>query len=404
MPLRSLFLDMNSYFASVEQQFRPELRDRPVAVVPVMADTTCCIAASYEAKRFGIKTGTMVREARRLCPDLQVVEGRQELYIKVHHQLIRVVDSCQPVDAVLSIDEMVCRLWQGEQEPAEATRIAERIKAAIKRELGAYIRCSIGLAPNRMLAKVASDMQKPDGLTIIRSEELPDRLFALQLRDFPGIGPRMEQRLRRARINTVQELCSLSVSDLFAIWGSRLIGESWWRLLRGEDVPVPPTQRRTIGHSHVLPPQLRRDSEAKTVLLRLVDKAAVRLRSYGFWTGSISIGVRFLHGSSWHAQHGLTPCQDTLTLLRAANSLWDQKPPGAPLHVGVVLSDLVHDRNMAPPLFEDDHKLRNLSHAMDEIQAKFRDHPVYFAGMRGTRAQIPTRIAFTHVPEIEEDS
>lgn len=403
MPLRHLLLDMNSYFASVEQQFRPELRDRPVAVVPVMAETTCCIAASYEAKRFGIKTGTMVREAKRLCPDLQIVEGRHELYIKIHHQLIRVVDSCQPVQAVLSIDEMACRLWQGEQEPAEAIHIAEQIKAAIRREVGSYIRCSIGLAPNRMLAKVASDMQKPDGLTVILSEELPDRLYPLQLRDFPGIGPRMEQRLRRSRINTVQELCSLSVADLSAIWGSRLIGESWWRLLRGEDVPVPPTQRRTIGHSHVLPPELRRDSEAKTVLLRLVDKAAARLRSYGFWAGSISISVRFLHGSSWHVQQGLTPCQDTLTFLHATNDLWTHKPPGTPLQVGVVLSDLVHDRNMAPPLFEADHKLRNLAHAMDEVQQKFGHQSVYFAGMRGTRAQIPTRIAFTHVPEIEDE-
>ncbi|MBI5760859.1 MAG: DNA polymerase [Planctomycetales bacterium] len=403
MPLRYLFLDMNSYFASVEQQLRPELRERPVAVVPVMAETTCCIAASYEAKRFGIKTGTMVREARRLCPDLRVVEARHELYIKTHHRLIEVVDSCQPVQAVLSIDELACRLWHGEQEPEQATHIAERIKEAIRHELGSYIRCSIGLAPNRLLAKVASDMQKPDGLTVIRSEELPDRLYSLQLRDFPGIGSRMEQRLRRAKINTVPELIGLSVTDLAAIWGSRLIGETWWRLLRGEDVPAPPTHRRSIGHSHVLPPKSRCDSEAQVVLLRLVDKAAARLRSYGYWAGSISISVRFLHGSSWQTRHGLTPCQDTLTLVRATNDLWEGKPPGAPLHVGVVLSDLVHDRNMAPPLFEADHKLRTLSQAMDEVQRKFGVDSVRFAGMRGSRAQIPNRIAFTHVPEIEED-
>ena len=95
-----LFVDLNSYFASVEQQDRPELRGKPVGVVPMMADTTCCIAASYEAKAFGVKTGTIVADARRMCPDIVLVEARHELYVDYHHRIVEAVESCLPVTAV----------------------------------------------------------------------------------------------------------------------------------------------------------------------------------------------------------------------------------------------------------------------------------------------------------------
>src|SRR6516164_6819945 len=119
---------MNAYFASVEQQERPELRGRPVAVVPVKAETTCCIAASYEAKRYGVRTGTMVRDARRLCPELCVVEARPRKYVETHHRIVEAVGSCLPVTAVLSIDEMVCKLMGGERQPDEAVKLSQRVK------------------------------------------------------------------------------------------------------------------------------------------------------------------------------------------------------------------------------------------------------------------------------------
>ena len=105
-----LFVDLNSYFASVEQEDRPELRNRPVAVVPMLTDTTVCLAASYEAKALGIKTGTTVRDARNLCPEIIFVEARHQLYVEYHHRIIAAVESVLPVSAVLSIDEMACRL------------------------------------------------------------------------------------------------------------------------------------------------------------------------------------------------------------------------------------------------------------------------------------------------------
>lgn len=406
MTLRSLLLDMNSYFASVEQQVRPELRGRPVAIVPVMADTTCCIAASYEAKKFGIKTGTRVRDAKQMCRKLIIVEARPRLYVEVHHRILKAVESCIPVSTVLSIDEMECRLWDNERTVDDAIRLAKQIKAAIRQEVGEFLRCSIGLAPNGMLAKVAADWQKPDGLTIVLQEELPQRLFELPLRAFPGIGPRMEQRLLKAGITTTQQFCELTAQQLSKVWGSKLRGDVWWRRLRGEDIVDPPTHRRTIGHSHVLPPELRNEVDAKAVLLRLIDKAAMRLRGIGYWAGAISVRVDFFNDQCWQAQRSLSHCQDTTTLIRAAGKMWKEKPSGTPLKVGIVLSDLVSGHNVAQPLFEENRKLNALSEALDELKQRFGPQSVIFAEMRGSQpvdpkqAAVPARIAFNHIPDI----
>jgi DNA polymerase-4 len=138
--LQWLFLDLNSYFASVEQELRPELRDRPLAVVPLVADTTCCIAASYEAKRYGVRTGTQVGEAKRLCPAIVLVEARHELYVDYHHRVVEAVESCLPVTSVMSIDEMACRLLGREQPLLAALELASVRYGKARRPGGPYSR------------------------------------------------------------------------------------------------------------------------------------------------------------------------------------------------------------------------------------------------------------------------
>ena len=132
MPLRWLFLDMNSFFASVEQQEHPALRGKPVAVVPLLSDTTSCIAASYEAKAFGVKTGTNVAEAKRLCPNLNIIEAVHGPYRDYGHRIQEVVQDCLPITEVWSVDEMVCKLWENERNLWDAIRLGEKIKAKIK--------------------------------------------------------------------------------------------------------------------------------------------------------------------------------------------------------------------------------------------------------------------------------
>src|SRR3954469_24742898 len=178
----------------------PSLRGKPIAVVPLLADPTCCIAVSYEGKAFGVKTGTKVGEAKKLCPSIQLIEGNHENYIRYHNRIVPAVESCIPVEAVCSIDEMACRLTGSQQNLTVASALAEKIKDTIKTQVGSSLRCSIGVAPNRYLAKIAADMEKPDGFTVIRPRDLPGILHQLKPRDLPGIGARMEENLRRKGI------------------------------------------------------------------------------------------------------------------------------------------------------------------------------------------------------------
>ncbi|WP_222872691.1 hypothetical protein [Hankyongella ginsenosidimutans] len=164
--LRWLYVDFNSYFASVEQQEQPRLRGRPVAVVPVDTDFTSAIAASYEAKAYGVRTGTMIRDAKRMCPGLICVPARHDLYVDYHHRALAEIERHIPVTAVCSIDEAACRLMDNEAPADVAIGIARSIKRGLAANVGEYVRCSIGIAPNRYLAKVATDLQKPDGLTL----------------------------------------------------------------------------------------------------------------------------------------------------------------------------------------------------------------------------------------------
>src|SRR5271170_3638417 len=232
--LNWLFVDLNSYFASVEQQVRPELRGRPVGVVPMMADTTVCIAASYEAKAFGVRTGTVVADAKRMCPEIVLVEGRHEIYTEYHHRVVEAVESCVPVTAVCSIDEMACRLIGRERPLPAALDLGMRVKRTIHERVGECLRSSVGLATNRYLAKIASDMEKPDGLLALPLDILAEALHQLTLRDLPGIGARTEKRLNEKGIRTMDDLLALDREHAGEMWGS-VWGERLFHWLAGED-------------------------------------------------------------------------------------------------------------------------------------------------------------------------
>ena len=170
-----MFIDMNSYFASVEQHLRPELRGRMVAVIPVKSENTCVIAASYDAKRFGVKTGTRVSDARQLCPEIILVKARPDIYVHVHHAILRSIDQCVPIHKVYSIDEWAIRLVGKEQQRDTAIALGQRIKQQLLHDFSPWLTCSIGIASTRLLAKIASDRKKPDGLTVLDPSELPNQ-------------------------------------------------------------------------------------------------------------------------------------------------------------------------------------------------------------------------------------
>ena len=398
VPLDWLFLDMNSFFASVEQQEHPKLRGKPVAVVPLLSDTTCCIAASYEAKAFGVKTGTNVADAKRLCPNLRIIEAKHGPYREYSHRIQAVVEDCLPVTEVWSVDEMVCKLWGNEQQLWDAMRLAEKIKTRIKSEVGECLHCSVGLGLNPFLAKVAAELQKPNGLGVIAEDDLPHKLYRMALTDFPGISKGMEARLHAAGVFNTEQMYGLTVDQMRRVWGG-VGGERWWHQLRGHEVALPPTVRRSVGHSHVLAPELRSPAGAAAVAGRLLEKAAERMRHLGYQTRGLSVHARSEDGRAWTAKRRLTTCGDTWTLFSALTSLWEHPFPHVK-QVGVVLYDLLPNAQVTLPLFEGDTRRLEASRAVDGINQKFGRGTVSMASVVPVKHTAEDKISFGKIEEM----
>lgn len=403
MKLNTLYVDFNSYFASVEQQLVPALRGKPIGVLAVMAETTCCIAASYEAKAFGVKTGTIVSDARKLCPDIVFVEARPPVYVEYHHKLIEMVESCTHVEKVLSIDEMVCKLTGSQQLPENALKLAAKIKQVLARNAGDYIKCSIGIAPNTYLAKVASNMQKPDGCVLIQPYELPQRLFGLKLRDLNGIGKQMEARLARYKITTVEQLYAANRQQLQTAWGS-IEGERMYDKLRGLEPYYVKNARSSLGHSHVLPPEQRNEAGVRAVLHRLLQKACMRMRSYDLLASRVSAKIKFRNMPSWSMESAISPTDNTLQLIDALEQFLQHYPntKHEPYAVGVSFSALVTAEEAARDLFQIKplENVKKLNKAIDTLNLKFGKNTIYFGGAHDALKDAPMRIAFNHIPDL----
>ena len=412
--LKWLFLDLNAYFASVEQQAEKRLRGRPVGVLPLQSETTCIIAASYEAKARGVTTGTPVWEARRLCPGIVLVPARHELYVTYHHLILKEINNHIPVSSVGSIDEMACELLGDEREPEKALAIARRLKRGILDNVGECLRCSIGIAPSRFAAKVASDMQKPDGLVLVRPEELPDRFFGLALRDLAGIGPNMERRLNAAGVHSVRDLAALQPKHARKIWGS-VTGERFWYGLHGVDIPeAPPAAKRSIGHSRILPPAMRAPDEARQVARRLLAKAAGRLRRYGLTASVLAFSAQSETGQRRGGETRLEATQDSFVLLAAFERLWRaDTPAGLVKKVSVTLLGLAPAEEHAPDLFaaaepgwQQRQQVRGrLAGALDRLNGKYGSDTVTLGLLPKVGLEYAgAKVAFTRIPEREEFS
>jgi DNA polymerase IV len=427
-PLRWLFLDLNSYFASVEQQLNPQLRGKPIIVTPLDSESTCAIAASYEAKKFGIKTGTPVWEARQKCPGLQIVNAQHGRYVEFHEAIVAEIWRHIPVTHICSIDEVACHLMDNENSVAAATALAGRIKRGIMDNVGACLTSSVGIAPSRMLAKFASDMMKPDGLTVLQAEELPDRLYQYPLSDICGIGRNMERRLAAKGITSIRQFCALGPRGAGRVWGANH-GDRLWFGLHGVDLPDTPTQSRSLGHSHVLSPELRDPQGTLMTARRLALKAASRLRRKEYTASVIVLHAKFeTTKMSWAKEIKVIPAQDSFEILAAVDALWpyllrdgSRQPGGFRVKmIGITLGriapvntqqgsllDLLEAQEPAQgdPDKKPTHRQKNyaLSVAMDHINTRFGRDAVSVGPLReGAMKNFGTKIAFGRIPSMAE--
>lgn len=414
-PLRCLFIDFNSYFAAVEQHDEPALRGRPVIVAPLASEHSGAIAVSYEARAAGIKRGTPVREARLLCPGLAVRIARHDRYVTVHNLLMDEIKRHLPVTRTYSIDECACRLSRDEATPEAAMAKAREIKAGIAANVGAALRCSIGLAPTPLLAKLAAELEKPDGLTVLEARALPDSLVDLPLPAIPGIGPGVARRLEKAGVTDFMGLWALPPKHARAIWGS-VVGERFAYALHGHDLPdEPPGPKAMVGHSRVLSADHRRPERARIVARALLLRAASRLRHHGLYASHIALALRARPEGDAARDRTIPATQNSWAFLQALDRLWTEALADLPVAartrlamVSVHLHGLAGAAPMAdlftpPAAREAELRQTRLWAEIDALNRRYEGQAVALASQRGLGLDyLGVKIAFSRVPDPAE--
>lgn len=396
----TFFLDMNSFFASVEQQVMPTLRGKPVGVAPFIGGTGCIIAASKEAKARGVKIGR-VSEMKKLCPDIKIVESRPALYMIYHKEIKKVIESFTPYFEPLSIDEFVLHLTPREQNYQAAVKLGQDLKAAIRERVGDYLTCSVGIGPSRFLAKMAGEREKPDGLTVVQLSDLAKFYAGLCLLDITGINYRLEYQLNFYKIYSPTDLFNCSLTRLRQILNHP--GRLWYYRLRGYEVDDSIIGSKTIGHSHVLPPELRSIEGAESVIRKLIFKAGRRLREEKYWATGVSVSVHFWGGggpkivSDRNFSQGKKVaafCDTNSFVSHVFLLLQGCHWRGRPSYVSVTAFGLVKTMGDQISLIGEIEKQKSISKAMDLINDEFGASAIFPASMFLARDSAPDRIPF----------
>lgn len=391
-----MHVDMNSYFATVEQQANPLLRGKPVGVCAYLSPKGCIIAASQEAKKFGVRTGMRVSEAKKICPQIILLENDPDKYRFISRQIFSVLKKISDDVEVYSIDEAFIDLTGLAKDFNVAQTIAKKIKQTIRDEIGGYLTCSIGISHTRWLAKFASEENKPDGLTIITQQDLANIFKDRPLQHAWGIGRALECRLQLLGIENLYQLQHSSPSFLQTNLG--WYGYYLWCHLNGIEVEGVDAQRnqlpKSIGHSYCLPKITNDKDYLMRIMSKLTWQAASRMRSLNLQTGKISCGYHNVAGQtlfrSWKLPRYL---YDSVDIIKQALLLFTQPIISKINFLAVSLNDLVF-RSGQLSFFTDEIKKSNLNKAIDTVNNKFGKFTLFPGSLINFREFPPDRIGF----------
>lgn len=378
-----MHIDMNAFFASVEQQANPELQGKPIAVVGG-GGRTVITTSSYEARGFGVKTGMAKWEALRACPQLIIVIGDNKKYTYTSSRIMEMMKEYTPLVEVFSIDEAWLDVTHSLSIFGTPERIAYLLKARIKESFG--ITCSVGIAPNKLLAKLASDMQKPDGLTVIKSEDVGRILERMPIKELCGIGKNMERHLNMMSIYTCGELGRCDEARLTRKFG--ILGRVYKMMGQGiDDSPVAPNEEddevKSVGHSMTLRQDVDRREDILKYLLQLSEMVGRRARRYGVSGKTVTLYVRF---ADFHSSFGK---QNTLKsyinlsdeIFKAAVAILDTTELPQPVRqLGVRLSNLKYEAEQLS-LFRNVQRKSDAIKAMDSVNDRFGEFKVTFGSL-----------------------
>lgn len=405
-----MHIDLNSCFATIEQQANPNLRGKPIAVAAFKTDGGFILAPSVEAKSLGVKMGMRVRDGKKVCPNLIILEPDPRKYRNVHkalkNLLLHYTESVFPK----SIDEFVLDLQGFPALDRGMIDVAAEIKQRIKSDIGDWITVSIGIAPNRYLAKVASGLHKPDGLDIIDSTNYLKVFKSLELADLNGIKHGNIERLNKHSIFTVLDFYKANPMELQQAFHA-VTGHYWYQRLRGFEVDTASTHRRSYSNSVALGGKMITAEQLAPVLTKLVEKMSSRMRAAGYFARGVHLSLIF-HSekkvgwgqSHWHkgvtVSRGLFSSQD---IYQVAYSLFPKPSLGFPVHViAVSCFNLFEEKHLQLNMLEEVSKKLALTKAQDLINQKWGAFVVASAKMLGAKRMVRDRIAFGGIKELEE--
>lgn len=397
---RSLFVDMNSFFASVEQQVHPELRGRPVAVVPFLHDSTCVLAASVEAKKLGIGTGTPIYEAKRLCPDIYFTKVHAPLYRDYHRQIMSMLDQTRCKVTVKSIDEAL--LVVPSDLRSQSIQLAHQIRENIY-EIGDWLGCSIGLGPNMFIAKMATNAMKPKGLVQVLPEELEGFYSTLSLTDLYGVARRSARRFRSIGIDSPLDLYHAPLRYLQQHLGENH-GLSWYLRMRGVEVDQKPTNRTSVGHQMTLTPDPATSlEEIWPTVSQLVAKVSHRLRKNGLSSHRLVCFVRYTDRTHWGIVMNQTQyINDLPTMLQSVKQGFTHLNFAKPVRlVGVSAINLRPTTDTSYSLFPEERRPEQITKAIDLITEKFGVGSITTA-QNLTIPPVADHIGFGNAPDVAQ--
>ena len=392
-----MHIDLNSCFATVEQQARPMLRGRPVAIVNRRTEYTMIVTASYEAKARGVKMGMRLKEARQLCPELVGLESDPAKYRFVYRQLVAIMSDYSPHFRMKSIDEGVIdfALSPALTRDRDLVEIGQEIKQRLRAEIGCWMRCNVGIGPNRWLAKTAAGLNKPDGLDIITHDNIREVLARLTLQDLTGIASRNEQRLNRVGIYMPLDMLAASPEVLRLAFGG-VVGEWWHQRLRGWEVDDVDYDLKSCGRQYVLE---RGDLSRQEIIQRLhhlVESVGAKLRGQGKAARGVRIYVRCYDAPSWKG-HELTalPFFSDAAIWSVAKRIFMAAPAKGIKMISVTCYHLENGLSDQLSLFGDElAREQAVTSAIDDINTRWGDRTVHSADTLGTGIYVKQKIPF----------
>jgi len=364
---RVLFIDMNSFFASCEQQTNYWLRGRPVAVCVYTGKYGCVIAPSIEAKQRGIKLGVRLNEAMKICPDLVPLETNPDKYRTFHARIMKVLKRYSEEVIPRSIDEAVMDLSSYKNIYPDVVEVAKKIKQDIREEVGDYLKCSIGIAPNAFLAKLASDIQKPDGLTIITPENIDSILKKLELTDLPGIAKGMKERLNKAGIYTPYDLRHSTPEKLKAACKS-IVGQHWYHRLHFQEVDMRSTEEyKNMSAMRMVSKEQRRDIQnLSDTLMMLCLTLEKRLMKKQLFCKRVHCIIRYENmppfEDSFYTEQPIQDGMELFHILQNRQLAFQQKHKTMQhiintntISIGVVIQDFINEDLVQLNIFDNSH-------------------------------------------------